>query len=196
MNRLKEITRRRKELAPEVEAMKVIDVDLTDLEASIKTLKSEADHEHELHLAARAEADIVSKELDEIKAERDHLRAEGDRFHALYIEEREAANAVHERMKAVLDELNAVRDSLKAVAEERKSCVDHNAAVRAEMRTASESDEVADALLNRLQTEGSIQFGGLMSDDATSERAAKPKSKRRKRIGAAPRKAGVRKVDR
>ena len=121
MNRLKEITRRRKELAPEVEAMKVIDVDLTDLEASIKTLKSEADHEHELHLAARAEADIVSKELDEIKAERDHLRAEGDRFHALYIEEREAANAVHERMKAVLDELNAVRDSLKAVAEERKS---------------------------------------------------------------------------
>jgi hypothetical protein len=69
--------------------------------------------------------------------------------------------------------------------DERKSwMVDHNAAVKSEMKTGAESEDVADALLASLQNQGSVTFGGTGKGDAQGivkkgGKSAKKKSMRR-----------------
>ena len=42
---------------------------------------------------------------------------------------------------------------------------DHNKAVKAEMKTGAESDEVADMLVSSLLSEGELVFGGIGKDE-------------------------------
>ena len=66
----------------------------------------------------------------------------------------------------MMTDVNKVRDELKMAREERESWVtDHNAAVRAEMQTGSQSEAVADQLVDALLKDGNLTFGGTMAED-------------------------------
>ena len=78
-------------------------------------------------------------------------------------------------------DVNKARDELKTVREERKSWLtDHNAAVNAEMQTGAQSDKVAESLANSLLSQGSITFGGLSTEDFSTDKKSKRASKKKR----------------
>ena len=63
---------------------------------------------------------------------------------------------------------------------------DHNKAVKAEMKTGAESDEVADKLVESLLSDGELVFGGVGRDDAVNKARRgghSPKKKNMRRVG-------------
>lgn len=185
IKKIKEMGRRIEELAPEVTKFEMIAVDLSDMDTAIKTLKAEADASHQAMLEAVGRADAMSKEVDEAFAHRDFLKAEGDRFHNEFVEMRQKSDQVHEKITEMMVNVNEIRDKLNMARDERKSwMVDHNAAVKSEMKTGAESEDVADALLSSLQSQGSVTFGGTAKGDAQGTfkkggKSSKKKSMRR-----------------
>jgi len=166
MEQMRRMRRRREELEPEVEKMAVIDVDLSDLDMAIKTLRAEADAEHQAMVACIKEANAMSEELSETFERRDFLKSEGDRFHNEFVAEKEKADAVHQKVVDMMKQVTEVRDKLNAAREERKSWLtDHNASVKQEMQTGAESEEVAESLIASLMEQGSLSIGGVTSDD-------------------------------
>jgi hypothetical protein len=78
-------------------------------------------------------------------------------------------------------DVNKVRDKLNMARDERKSWMtDHNASVKAEMKTGAESPEVADELVSTLLESGGITFGGIGKDDNASSSKRKAKSGKKK----------------
>tara|TARA_B100001093_G_scaffold12503_2_gene11595 strand:- start:8273 stop:9280 length:1008 start_codon:yes stop_codon:yes gene_type:complete len=187
IKKIKEMKRRIQELAPEVTELKIINVDLSDLDTAIKTLRAEADAAHQSMLEAVGRADGMSKEVDEAFAHRDFLKAEGDRFHNEFLEHREKSDQMHNKITELMVDVNKVRDKLNLARDERKSWMtDHNAAVLAEMKTGAESEEVADDLVSKLLNSGGIKFGGIgEGDDAPSgkRKAKSGKKKAMKKVG-------------
>ena len=166
MERIKRMKRRAEELAPEVEKFELVSVDLSNLDEAIATLKAESDDAHNLFVAALKRADEKWAEYKEGLDHRDFLKAEGDRHHLESVEYHEKANGVHEKITELMVDVNKVREQLNMAVEERKSwMVDHNNAVKAEMKTGAESDEVADQLVASLLSEGQLVFGGIGSNE-------------------------------
>jgi uncharacterized coiled-coil DUF342 family protein len=187
IKKIKEMKIRIRELAPEVTEFEMINVDLSDLDTAIKTLRSEADGAHQSMLEAVGRADGMSKEVDEAFAHRDFLKAEGDRFHNEFLELREKSDQMHNKITELMVDVNKVRDKLNLARDERKSWMtDHNASVLAEMKTGAESEEVADGLVSQLLNSGGITFGGIgQGDDASSgkRKAKSGKKKSMKKVG-------------
>lgn len=170
MDRLKRMDARIGELAPEVQEFELVKIDVKDLDGSIKLLKAEADAEHQLFIEAIQVADEISSKIDEAFAHRDFLKAEGDRHHLEHLEHRKNADEVHAEIEAMMVDVNEVRDQLKMAREERESwVVEHNKAVRAELQTGAQSEQVADELVSTLLSEGSLTFGGVMAEDRPSK---------------------------
>ncbi|MEJ6562731.1 MAG: hypothetical protein QNL85_03385 [Euryarchaeota archaeon] len=178
---IKEMSRRIEELAPDVVQFEMIAVDLSDMDTAIKTLKSEADASHQAMLEAVGRADAMSKEVDEAFAHRDFLKAEGDRFHEEFLELRKKSDQIHEKITELMVNVNEVREKLNMARDERKSWMtDHNASVKAEMKTGAESEDVAEALLSNLQNQGMVTFGGLSqgNDPVTAKKGGKSSKKK------------------
>jgi len=181
IKKIKEMKIRIKELAPEVTQFEMINVDLTDLDSAIKTLHSEADAAHKDMLEAVGRADAISKEVDEAFAHRDFLKAEGDRYHNEFLELRKKSDDMHNKITELMVDVNKVRDKLNMARDERKSWMtDHNASVKAEMKTGAESEEVADELVSKLLNSGGITFGGIGQGDSAGSTRRKAKSGKKK----------------
>ena len=181
IKQIKEMTLRIKELAPEVTHFELIKVDLSDLDAAIKILRSEADAAHQEMLLAVGRADALSPEVDEAFAHRDFLKAEGDRLHTEFLELRQKSDEMHNKIEELMVDVNKVRDKLNMARDERKSWMtDHNASVKAVMKTGAESAEVADELISTLLTSGGITFGGIGQGDDSSSSNGKAKSGKKK----------------
>ena len=181
IKQIKEMKLRIKELAPEVTHFEMIKVDLSDMDSAIKTLRSEADAAHQEMLLAVARADALSPEVDEAFSHRDFLKAEGDRLHTEFLELRQKSDDMHNKITELMVDVNKVRDKLNMARDERKSWMtDHNASVKAEMKTGAESPEVADELVSTLLESGDITFGGIGKDDNASSSKRKAKSGKKK----------------
>ncbi|MBT7637717.1 MAG: hypothetical protein HN554_02305 [Euryarchaeota archaeon] len=178
---IKEMKIRIEELAPEVTHFEMIKVDLSDLDSAIKTLRSEADAAHQEMLGAVARADVLSPDVDEAFAHRDFLKAEGDRLHTEFLELRQKSDEMHNKITELMVDVNKVRDKLNMARDERKSWMtDHNASVKAEMKTGAESSEVADDLVSTLMNSGGVTFGGIGEGDNASSEKRKAKSGKKK----------------
>ena len=82
----------------------------------------------------------------------------------------EKANGIHEKIDELMVNVNKVRDQLNMARQERESWMtDHNKAVKAEMKTGAESDEVADRLVESLLSDGELVFGGVGRDDTVNK---------------------------
>ncbi|NCG00342.1 MAG: hypothetical protein GWP25_00950 [Euryarchaeota archaeon] len=181
IKRIKEMKIRIEELAPEVTHFEMIKVDLSDLDSAIKTLRSEADAAHQDMLGAVARADVLSPDVDEAFAHRDFLKAEGDRLHTEFLELRQKSDEMHNKITELMVDVNKVRDKLNMARDERKSWMtDHNASVKAEMKTGAESAEVADDLVSTLMNSGGVKFGGIGDGDTASSGKRKAKSGKKK----------------
>ncbi|HJL96871.1 MAG TPA: hypothetical protein QF401_01845 [Candidatus Poseidoniaceae archaeon] len=181
IKRIKEMKIRIEELAPEVTHFEMIKVDLSDLDSAIKTLRSEADAAHQEMLGAVARADVLSPDVDEAFAHRDFLKAEGDRLHTEFLELRQKSDEMHNKITELMVDVNKVRDKLNMARDERKSWMtDHNASVKAEMKTGAESSEVADDLVSTLMNSGGVTFGGIGEGDNASSGKRKAKSGKKK----------------
>ena len=181
IKQIKEMSLRIKELAPEVTHFELIKVDLSDMDAAIKILRSEADAAHQEMLLAVARADVLSPDVDEAFSHRDFLKAEGDRLHTEFLELRQKSDEMHNKIEELMVDVNKVRDKLNMARDERKSWMtDHNASVKAEMKTGAESAEVADELISTLMTSGGITFGGIGKGDDSSSSKRKAKSDKKK----------------
>ena len=181
IKKIKEMKLRIKELAPEVTQFEMINVDLSDMDSAIKLLRSEADAAHQDMLEAVGRADAISKEVDEAFAHRDFLKAEGDRFHNEFLELRQKSDDMHNKITELMVDVNKVRDKLNMARDERKSWMtDHNASVKAEMKTGAESEEVADELVSKLLNSGGITFGGIGQGDTGNSSKRKSKSGKKK----------------
>ena len=181
IKRIKEMKIRIEELAPEVTHFEMIKVDLSDLDSAIKTLRSEADAAHQDMLGAVARADVLSPDVDEAFAHRDFLKAEGDRLHTEFLELRQKSDEMHNKITELMVDVNKVRDKLNMARDERKSWMtDHNASVKAEMKTGAESAEVADDLVSTLMKSGGVKFGGIGEGDTASSGKRKAKSGKKK----------------
>ena len=135
----------------------MVEVDMSDIDSAIKTLKAEADAAHNSMIEAVERLNAKTPEVDEAFAHRDFLKSEGDRFHTEFVELKEKANEVHAKIEELMVDVNKARDELKSVREERKSWLtDHNASVKKEMKTGAQSEEVAELLTNSLLSNGSI----------------------------------------
>ena len=87
----------------------------------------------------------------------------------------------HNKIEELMVDVNKVRDKLNMARDERKSWMtDHNASVKAEMKTGAESAEVADELISTLLTSGGITFGGIGKGDDSSSSNRKAKSDKKK----------------
>ena len=129
----------------------MVEVDMSDIDSAIKTLKSEADAAHNAMIQAVERLNLKTPEVDEAFAHRDFLKSEGDRFHTEFVDFKEKADDVHAKIDEMMVDVNKARDELKSVREERKSwLVNHNAAVNAEMKTGAQSEEVANSLAQSL----------------------------------------------
>ena len=170
VKKIKEFSKRIEELEPEVTKFKMVEVDMSDIDTAIKTLKSEADAAHNEMIQAVERLNEKTPEVDEAFAHRDFLKSEGDRFHTEFVELKEKANDVHAKIEELMVDVNKARDELKSVREERKSWLtDHNAAVAEEMQTGAQSEKVAESLTQSLLSNGSITFGGLSREDFVSK---------------------------
>ena len=180
MEQMRRMRRRREELEPEVEKLAIIEVDLSDLDMAIKTLRAEADAEHQAMVACIKEANKMSEELSETFERRDFLKSEGDRFHNEFVAEKEKSDAVHQKVLDLMKQVTEVRDKLNAAREERKSWLtDHNASVEQEMQTRAESEEVADSLIASLMEQGSLSIGGVTAKDRGGLSTARKGQKRK-----------------
>ena len=180
VKKIKEFSKRIEELEPEVTKFKKVDVDMSDIDSAIKTLKAEADAAHNSMIEAVERLNAKTPEVDEAFAHRDFLKSEGDRFHTEFVELKEKANEVHAKIEELMVDVNKARDELKSVREERKSWLtDHNASVKKEMKTGAQSEEVAELLTNSLLSNGSITFGGLSNEDFVSKSRSKKSDKKK-----------------
>ena len=180
VKKIKEFSKRIEELEPEVTKFKMVEVDMSDIDAAIKTLKSEADAAHNEMIQAVERLNEKTPEVDEAFAHRDFLKSEGDRFHTEFVELKEKANDVHAKIEELMVDVNKARDELKSVREERKSWLtDHNAAVAKEMQTGAQSESVADNLAQSLLSKGSITFGGLSQEDFASKGKSRKSEKKK-----------------
>ncbi|MAJ00796.1 MAG: hypothetical protein CMA10_00105 [Euryarchaeota archaeon] len=186
MERIKRMKRRVEELEPEVVKFEMVSVDLSNLDEAISTLKSEADDAHKMFVEALKRADEKWAEYKEGLDHRNFLKAEGDRHHLESVESHEKANNIHAKIEELMVDVNKAREQLNLAVEERKSWMsDHNNAVKAEMKTGAESDEVAESLVQSLLKDGELMFGGLgKSDTASSSRNnSSSKKKNMQRLG-------------
>ena len=180
VKKIKEFSKRIEELEPEVTKFKMVEVDMSDIDSAIKTLKAEADAAHNSMIEAVERLNAKTPEVDEAFAHRDFLKSEGDRFHTEFVELKEKANEVHAKIEELMVDVNKARDELKSVREERKSWLtDHNASVKNEMKTGAQSEEVAELLTNSLLSNGSITFGGLSNEDFVSKSKSKKSDKKK-----------------
>jgi len=180
VKKIKEFSKRIEELEPEVTKFKMVEVDMSDIDSAIKTLKAEADAAHNSMIEAVERLNAKTPEVDEAFAHRDFLKSEGDRFHTEFVELKEKANEVHAKIEELMVDVNKARDELKSVREERKSWLtDHNASVKKEMKTGAQSEEVAELLTNSLLSNGSITFGGLSNEDFVSKSRSKKSEKKK-----------------
>ena len=180
VKKIKEFSKRIEELEPEVTKFKMVEVDMSDIDSAIKTLKAEADAAHNSMIEAVERLNAKTPEVDEAFAPRDFLKSEGDRFHTEFVELKEKANEVHAKIEELMVDVNKARDELKSVREERKSWLtDHNASVKNEMKTGAQSEEVAELLTNSLLSNGSITFGGLSNEDFVSKSKSKKSDKKK-----------------
>ncbi|DAC26239.1 MAG TPA: hypothetical protein D7H99_06915 [Candidatus Poseidoniales archaeon] len=180
VKKIKEFSKRIEELEPEVTKFKMVEVDMSDIDSAIKTLKAEADAAHNSMIEAVERLNVKTPEVDEAFAHRDFLKSEGDRFHTEFVELKEKANEVHAKIEELMVDVNKARDELKSVREERKSWLtDHNASVKNEMKTGAQSEEVAELLTNSLLSNGSITFGGLSNEDFVSKSKSKKSDKKK-----------------
>ena len=180
VKKIKEFSKRIEELEPEVTKFKMVEVDMSDIDSAIKTLKAEADAAHNSMIEAVERLNVKTPEVDEAFAHRDFLKSEGDRFHTEFVELKEKANEVHAKIEELMVDVNKARDELKSVREERKSWLtDHNASVKSEMKTGAQSEEVAELLTNSLLSNGSITFGGLSNEDFVSKSKSKKSDKKK-----------------
>ena len=180
VKKIKEFSKRIEELEPEVTKFKMVEVDMSDIDSAIKTLKAEADAAHNSMIEAVERLNAKTPEVDEAFAHRDFLKSEGDRFHTEFVELKEKANEVHAKIEELMVDVNKARDELKSVREERKSWLtDHNASVKKEMKTGAQSEEVAELLTNSLLSTGSITFGGLSNEDVVSKSKSKKSDKKK-----------------
>ena len=180
VKKIKEFSKRIEELEPEVTKFKMVEVDMSDIDSAIKTLKAEADAAHNLMIEAVERLNAKTPEVDEAFAHRDFLKSEGDRFHTEFVELKEKANEVHAKIEELMVDVNKAKDELKSVREERKSWLtDHNASVKKEMKTGAQSEEVAELLTNSLLSTGSITFGGLSNEDFVSKSKSKKSDKKK-----------------
>lgn len=181
VEKIKRFSKRIEELEPEVTQFQMVKVDLSDMDLAIKTLKAEADSAHNSMIEAVERLNQKTPEVDEAFSHRDFLKAEGDRFHTEFVELKEKANEIHSKIEELMVDVNKARDELKTVREERKSWLtDHNAAVNAEMQTGAQSDKVAESLANSLLSQGSITFGGLSTEDFSTDNKSKRASKKKR----------------
>lgn len=180
VKKIKEFSKRIEELEPEVTKFKMVEVDMSDIDSAIKTLKAEADAAHNSMIEAVERLNAKTPEVDEAFAHRDFLKSEGDRFHTEFVELKEKANEVHAKIEELMVDVNKAKDELKSVREERKSWLtDHNASVKSEMKTGAQSEEVAELLTNSLLSNGSITFGGLSNEDFVSKSKSKKSDKKK-----------------
>ena len=180
VKKIKEFSKRIEELEPEVTKFKMVEVDMSDIDVAIKTLKVEADAAHNEMIQAVERLNAKTPEVDEAFAHRDFLKSEGDRFHLEFVELKEKANEVHAKIDELMVDVNKARDELKSVREERKSWLtDHNAAVAKEMQTGAQSEKVAENLAQSLLSNGSITFGGLSGEDFVSKGKSKKSEKKK-----------------
>ena len=180
VKKIKEFSKRIEELEPEVTKFKMVEVDMSDIDSAIKTLKAEADAAHNSMIEAVERLNAETPEVDEAFAHRDFLKSEGDRFHTEFVELKEKANEVHAKIEELMVDVNKAKDELKSVREERKSWLtDHNASVKKEMKTGAQSEEVAELLTNSLLSNGSITFGGLSNEDFVSKSRSKKSDKKK-----------------
>ena len=180
VKKIKEFSKRIEELEPEVTKFKMVEVDMSDIDSAIKTLKAEADAAHNSMIEAVERLNAKTPEVDEAFAHRDFLKSEGDRFHTEFVELKEKANEVHAKIEELMVDVNKAKDELKSVREERKSWLtDHNASVKNEMKTGAQSEEVAELLTNSLLSNGSITFGGLSNEDFVSKSKSKKSDKKK-----------------
>ena len=180
VKKIKEFSKRIEELEPEVTKFKMVEVDMSDIDSAIKTLKAEADAAHNSMIEAVERLNAKTPEVDEAFAHRDFLKSEGDRFHTEFVELKEKANEVHAKIEELMVDVNKAKDELKSVREERKSWLtDHNASVKKEMKTGAQSEEVAELLTNSLLSNGSITFGGLSNEDFVSKSRSKKSDKKK-----------------
>lgn len=187
MERMKRMKRRVEELEPEVAKFELVSVDLSNLDEAIATLKAESDDAHKLFVETLKAADEKWAEYKEGLDHRDFLKAEGDRHHLESVEFHEKANVIHEKITELMVDVNKVREQLNMAVEERKSwMVDHNNAVKAEMKTGAESDEVADRLVSSLLSEGQLMFGGIGNNEPL---------KKQKRGSGSSKKKNMRRLD-
>jgi len=187
MERIKRMKRRAEELEPEVTQFEMVSVDLSNLDEAITTLKAESDDAHTAFVDALKRADEKWGEYKEQLDHRDFLKSEGDRHHTESVDFHQKADAIHEKITELMVDVNKVREQLNMAIEERKSWMtDHNRAVKDEMKTGAESDEVADRLVESLLSEGQLSFGGLGKEDTDTKdrRGGSSKKKNMRRMGA------------
>ncbi len=169
LKKLKVLINKRNKLMPSVEEFELINIDLGDMDGSIRLLKSEADKAHQEMIDFHKKADAIWEDVKPMLSERDFLRAEADRLHAAYVTCRESANEVHANMTELISQVNEIRDEMKAAEEERVKVIkDHNQSVKDALKKPSEDEDMADSLASQLLESGSVTLGGALNGDSSS----------------------------
>ena len=169
LKKLKVLINKRNKLMPSVEEFELINIDLGDMDGSIRLLKSEADKAHQEMIDFHKKADAIWEDVKPMLSERDFLRAEADRLHAAYVTCRESANEVHANMPDLISQVNEIRDEMKAAEEERVKVIkDHNQSVKDALKKPSEDEDMADSLASQLLESGSVTLGGALNGDSSS----------------------------
>ena len=169
LKKLKVLINKRNELMPSVEEFELINIDLGDMDGSIRLLKSEADKAHQEMIEFHKKADAIWEDVKPMLSERDFLRAEADRLHAAYVTCRESANEVHANMTELISQVNEIRDEMKAAEEERVKVIkDHNQSVKDALKKPSEDEDMANSLASQLLESGSVTLGGALNGDSSS----------------------------
>jgi uncharacterized coiled-coil DUF342 family protein len=182
LKKLKVLITKRDKLMPSVEEFNIINIDIGDMDGSIRLLKSEADNAHQEMIDFHKKADLIWEEVKPMLSERDFLRAEADRSHSAYVTCRESANEVHENMQELISQANELRDEMKAAQEERiKVIKDHNQSVKDALKKPSEDEEMADSLASHLLSSGSLTLGGALNGDSSSVKIKSTRGKKQSR---------------
>ena len=169
LKKLKILINKRNKLMPSVEEFELINIDLGDMDGSIRLLKSEADKAHQEMIDFHKKADAIWEDVKPMLSERDFLRAEADRLHAAYVTCRESANEVHANMTELISQVNEIRDEMKAAEEERLKVIkDHNQSVKDALKKPSEDEDMANSLASQLIESGSVTLGGALNGDSSS----------------------------
>ena len=80
LKKLKVLISKRDKLMPAVKDFEAINIDIGDMDGSIKLLKSEADKAHQEMIDFHKQADLIWEDVKPMLAERDFLRAEAEIF--------------------------------------------------------------------------------------------------------------------